>query len=91
MNKAEFINKLSQKIDFTKTDTETVIDAALELISQSVAKGEDIKFVGFGTFDRSTRQERNGRNPKTGKTLVIPKAKVPRFRPGKYFKSRVNA
>lgn len=90
MNKAEFIEKLAKKIDFTKSDTETVIDAAFELITKSVSKGEDIKFVGFGTFDRSERKARNGRNPKTGDKILIPKARVPRFRPGKDFKDKVN-
>ena len=89
MNKAQFIQKLSQKTDFTKTDIECLLDASLTLIEKSVAKGEEIKFVGFGTFDCLTRKSRAGRNPKTGKSLIIPETRVPRFRPGKDFKCLV--
>ena len=90
MNKAQFIEKLSQKTDFTKADTECLLDATLELIEKSVSKGEEIKFVGFGTFDRLTKKSRTGRNPKTGQSLIIPETKVPRFRPGKDFKTLVD-
>ena len=62
----------------------------IELIQKSVSRGEEVKFVGFGTFDRSERKSRNGRNPKTGTQIRIPASKVPRFRPGKDFKSLVN-
>lgn len=90
MNKAEFIKKLSKRADFTVADTECLLDAALELIEKSVSKGEEIKFVGFGTFDRITKKSRTGWNPKKGTTLVIPETKAPRFRPGKDFKDLVN-
>lgn len=90
MNKAQFITKLSQRTDFTKSDAECLLDAALQLIEKSVSKGEEIKFVGFGTFDRLKRKSRTGRNPRTGKSLVIPETKVPRFRPGKDFKDLVD-
>lgn len=89
MNKAQLIDKLSQKTDFTRTDAETLLDATLEIIQESVADGNDVKLVGFGVFDRSVRKERRGRNPKTGMSLTIPETTVPRFRPGKEFKSLI--
>ena len=89
LNKAQFVEKLAKRADFTKADTETLLDAAFDIIQNSVAKGEEIKIVGFGTFDRSTRKSRKGRNPKTGKTLMIPETRVPRFRPGKDFREQV--
>lgn len=91
MNKAQLIEKLSKKTNLPKTQAESVLDAALEIIQASVSNGEDVKLVGFGTFDRSQRKERNGRNPKTGKAIVIPATTVPRFRPGKDFKSLVDS
>ena len=90
MNKAEFIEKLAKKTQLTKVQTESVLNATIELIQEAVSQGEEIKLVGFGTFDRAQRKERNGRNPKTGKNLVIPASQVPRFRPGKEFKSLVD-
>ncbi|RME17016.1 MAG: HU family DNA-binding protein [Bdellovibrio sp.] len=89
MNKAQLIEKLSQRTKLTKTQTETILDATLEIIQESVVKGEDVKLVGFGIFDKAVRKQRNGRNPKTGETIVIPETIVPRFRPGKDFKNLV--
>ena len=90
MNKADLIEKVSKKTLLTKVQSEQVIDAALEVISKTVAKGDDVKLVGFGTFSRSVRKSRTGRNPKTGTTLVIPAAKVPKFKAGKDFRDLCN-
>jgi len=89
LNKAELIEKVAKKTKLTKTQTETVLDAAIEVIQKAVSSGEEVKIVGFGTFDRASRKQRNGRNPKTGTTIVIPASRVPRFRPGKEFKTLV--
>lgn len=86
MNKADLIEKVASKTKLTKVQSEDVIDAALEIISKTVAKGDEVKLVGFGTFSMTSRRSRTGRNPKTGTKLVIPAAKVPKFKPGKDFK-----
>lgn len=86
MNKAELVEKVAKKTATTKLQSEQVIDAALEVISRAVAKGDEVKLVGFGTFSRTVRKSRAGRNPKTGTKLVIPAAKVPKFKAGKDFK-----
>lgn len=90
MNKAQLIEKLSDKTNLTKVQSETVLDAALEIIQKTVAKGDDVKLVGFGTFSRMRRKSRLGRNPKTGAPVEIPGSLVPRFKPGKEFKAKVN-
>ncbi|MCB0415867.1 MAG: HU family DNA-binding protein [Bdellovibrionales bacterium] len=90
MNKAEFVEKVSKKANTTKQNTENILDAILDVIEISVASGNDVKIVGFGTFDRYLRKPRNARNPKTGKKVHIPQTQVPRFRPGKAFKERVS-
>jgi nucleoid DNA-binding protein len=89
LNKAELIERVSKKTKMTKTQSEIILDAAIEVIQKSVSAGEEVKIVGFGTFDRASRKQRNGRNPKTGTTIVIPASRVPRFRPGKEFKTLV--
>lgn len=86
MNKAELIEKVAKKTMLTKVQSEQVIDAALEVITKAVAKGDEVKLVGFGTFSKTTRKSRTARNPKTGTKLVIPTTKVPKFKPGKDFK-----
>lgn len=89
MNKAELVEKLSKKTKLPKTQSESILNATLEIIQKAVAKGDDVKLVGFGIFDQTIRKSRNGRNPKTGTSLIIPESKVPRFRPGKDFKESV--
>lgn len=89
MNKAELIEKVAVKTKLTKAQSENVLDAVIEVISKSVAKGDEVKLVGFGTFMTGTRRSRAGRNPKTGTKLIIPAARVPKFKPGKDFKDLV--
>lgn len=91
MNKAELIEKIAKKAKMTKSQTEVVLDAAIEVIQKQVSQGSEVKIVGFGTFDQAARKERNGRNPKTGSSIVIPASRVPRFRPGKEFKNLVDS
>lgn len=90
MNKAELVEKVAKKTLLTKAQSEQVLDAALDVISKAVAKGDEVKLVGFGTFSRSARKSRAGRNPKTGTKLVIPAAKVPKFKAGKDFRELCN-
>lgn len=89
MNKAQLVDRVAEKTRMTKAQSESLLDAALEVIQKAVSKGEDVKIVGFGTFSRSLRKARAGRNPKTGETVAIPGARVPRFKPGKDFREQV--
>lgn len=86
MNKAQLVEKLSEKTKLPKNQAESFLEAALEIIQKTVAKGDDVKLVGFGTFSHLDRKARTGRNPKTGQTVEIPSGRVPRFKPGKEFK-----
>jgi len=86
MNKAQLVEQISKSTTKTKADVEDVINSAIELIRKSVKKGEDVTLVGFGTFTRSKRKARAGRNPQNGAEIKIPAMVVPKFRPGKEFK-----
>jgi len=90
VNKAELVEKVAKKTALTKVQSEEVLDAAIEIITKAVARGEEVKIVGFGTFSRGVRKSRTGRNPKTGTKLIIPAAKVPKFKPGKDFRDLCN-
>jgi DNA-binding protein HU-beta len=89
VNKAELIDRVARKTLLTKHQSEQVLDAALDVITKAVSRGDDVKIVGFGTFCRTLRKARPGRNPKTGMTLTIPSQKVPKFKPGKDFRDSV--
>ncbi len=89
MNKSLLVDWIANETNLTKTDVETIVNATFNAIKRSVKKGDDVTLVGFGTFTKSKRKARTGRNPQTGKEIKIPATTVPRFRPGKEFKEAV--
>ncbi len=86
MNKAELIESIAKATKMTKVDAEMALSATLDSIKKTVKKGEDVTLIGFGTFTKSKRKARIGRNPQTGKEIKIPAMTVPKFRPGREFK-----
>lgn len=89
MNKAQLVESVAKTTQLTKTSVEETLNVALDLIKKSVKKGDDVTLVGFGTFTKSKRKARAGRNPQTGKEIKIPAMTVPRFRAGREFKDAV--
>ncbi|MBD2732261.1 HU family DNA-binding protein [Nostoc sp. FACHB-892] len=89
MNKGELVDAVAAKANITKKQADQVISAFLEVVTEAVANGEKITLVGFGSFERRDRSEREGRNPKTQETMTIPATRVPAFSPGKLFREKV--
>ena len=89
MNKGELVDAVAAKANITKKQADEVISAFLEVVTEAVANGEKITLVGFGSFERRERSEREGRNPKTNEPMTIPATRVPAFSPGKLFKEKV--
>lgn len=89
MNKGELIDQIAEKADVTKKDADLVLSAMLEVILETVAAGDKVTLVGFGTFEARARQAREGRNPSTGKPIKIPATRVPAFSAGKMFREKV--
>lgn len=90
MNKSELIEKISEGSDISKASASRALDAALQAITDSLADGDQVTLVGFGTFSVSERGAREGRNPRTGEVLQIQAAKIPKFKAGKALKDAVN-
>ena len=90
MNKTELIEHIANHADISKAAAGRALDATIESIKKSLKKGELVSLVGFGTFYVGKRAARNGRNPRTGATIKIKAAKVPKFRAGKGLKDAVN-
>lgn len=90
MNKAELIQALSDKTGLTKSDTEKTLNALVETIIDTVADGQEVALIGFGTFKPAHRAAREGRNPATGATIQIEASTQPKFAPGAVFKNKVN-
>jgi DNA-binding protein HU-beta len=90
MNKHELIEAVASESGTSKSAAGETINAVLDAISKEVASGNSVQLVGFGTFGRSERAARTGRNPATGETIKIAAAKTVKFTPGKTFKDAVN-
>lgn len=90
MNKSKLIELVAEKTDSTKVQSERILDATLEAIQEALQNGDEVKLVGFGTFSKTSRKSRKGRNPKTGASVKIPSSYVARFKPGKDLKEALN-
>ena len=90
MNKNELIAAAAESSGLTKKDTEAALKAFVEVITDSLKKGDKVQIVGFGTFEVSERAAREGRNPHTGETMQIEASKAPKFKAGKAVKDAVN-
>ncbi|MDR2081688.1 MAG: HU family DNA-binding protein [Campylobacteraceae bacterium] len=89
MSKVEFIQAVSEKAGLSKKDTQKAVDAALEVITSTLTKGESVSFIGFGTFSTATRAARKARVPGTTKVVDVPATKAVKFKVGKKLKESV--
>ena len=88
MNKRELVDAISDRLGSKKAAAEAV-DAILDTIQATVAKGEKVAITGFGSFEKADRPARTARNPATGKAIQVPATSVPKFKAGADFKSLV--
>jgi DNA-binding protein HU-beta len=89
MNKRDLIDEISGRMGDRRTATEAV-NAVLDAIQQTVARGDKVSISGFGVFEKQVRPARTARNPATGAAVKVPKTNVPKFRAGADFKAMVN-
>ena len=87
MNKSELVSRLTERLGGDRTIATAAVNGVLEEIEGSVARGERVSLIGFGTFDRRERAARTGRNPQTGAAIQLPASSAPVFRPGAGFRS----
>ncbi len=90
MNKSELIDVIAQRADISKASAGKALDATIEAVKQALKGDDTVTLVGFGSFYVGERAARSGRNPRTGKSIKIKAAKVPKFRAGKGLKDAVN-
>ncbi|MEA2065289.1 MAG: HU family DNA-binding protein [Patescibacteria group bacterium] len=89
MSKSELISVLSDKADVSKKDAETLLNAFIATVTDTLKKGGEVVLTSFGTFSIKKRAARMGRNPQTGESIKIKAAKVPKFKAGKNLKESV--
>ena len=91
MNKTELIAAITEKTGFTKKDAEKALNAVVDVITESLVKGDKVQIVGFGSFEVKDRPERVARNPQApDQEITIPASKAPVFKAGKSLKEAVN-
>ena len=90
LNRKVLANIIHQNIGFSKIISENIVNDIFYIIISGFKENEKVKITSFGTFQKRRKNERIGRNPKTGKTVNINERYVPHFKPGKNLKKRVN-
>lgn len=90
MNKTELIATVAEKAGIRKIDATAAVNATIEAITDTLAKGDKVQIPGFGTFEVRERNARVGHNPQTKEEIQIPASKVPAFKAGKSLKDAVN-
>ena len=90
MNRSQLVKTVSESTQSTRHVVEDVVDALFETIVTEVRSGRKVTVIGFGTFNRTDRGARVGRNPRTGAVVPIPASKGVRFATGSAFKSALN-
>jgi len=90
VTKAQFVDAIAAATNQAKSQIDQTLKAAFDQIEQCLKDGKTITFVGFGTFKRSKRKARTGRNPQTGETIQIPAKNGVKFQPSQNLKDAVN-
>jgi len=89
MTKADLVEAVAKAADLSKKAAAAAVEAVLDTIGATLAKGGKVQLTGFGTFEAVRRKKRTARNPQTGEAITIPATTVPKFRPGAQLKQRV--
>ena len=91
LTKAEMAERLFEDLGLNKREAKELVEAFFEEIRMSLESGQQVKLSGFGNFDLRDKNQRPGRNPKTGEEIPITARRVVTFRPGQKLKARVEA
>jgi integration host factor subunit alpha len=91
LTKADMAESLFNELGLNKREARELVEQFFEELRGALASGEQVKLSGFGNFDLRDKNQRPGRNPKTGKEIPITARRVVTFRPGQKLKARVEA
>lgn len=89
MTKAELVGSLADKAGVSKKDADAVLQAFVDVVTDTLSSGDDVTLTGFGTFSVTERQARTGVNPRTLEKIEIAATKTPKFKAGKKLKEAV--
>lgn len=89
LSKKDLVKSVAEMNDMSISDVGEILNATLETIVEAVSEGESVQLYQFGTFERTDRKERQGRNPQTGKAITIKASHGIKFKPASSFKAEV--
>jgi len=89
VTKRELVIEIADRKGYTQNEVSEIVQAVLDVISESLAKGKRLEIRNFGVFEVKRRDARRGRNPRTGAEVPIPEKRVATFKPGKALKELV--
>lgn len=90
MNKNDLVATVAASTGLSKSDAAKAVDGVFGAIADALKKGDEVRLVGFGTFNVAKRAATEGRNPRTGEKIKIPASVQPKFKAGKGLKDAVN-
>lgn len=91
LTKAVMADRLFEELGLNKREAKEIVDSFFEEVRLALEKGEQVKLSGFGNFGLRKKNQRPGRNPKTGEEIPISARRVVTFRPGQKLRARVEA
>jgi integration host factor subunit alpha len=91
LTKAQIVDLVHEELPFPKNKSTEVIESLIEIIKSTLANGEDVLISGFGKFCVKNKRERRGRNPATGRDLILSKRKVVTFKCSGKLREKINA
>lgn len=90
MTKSDMVEKIYEKIGFSKKESAELVEMVFDIIKSTLESGEKIKIAGFGNFVVKEKADRRGRNPQTGEEIVISARKILTFKPSQVLKASLN-
>ncbi len=91
MTKADMVEKIYEKVGFSKKESAELVEAVFDIIKSTLENGEKIKIAGFGNFVVKEKADRRGRNPQTGEEITITARRILTFKPSQVLKSTINS
>ena len=90
MTKADIVEKIYEKVGFSKKESAELVEMVFDIIKGTLEKGDKIKLAGFGNFVVKEKADRRGRNPQTGDEIIISARKILTFKPSQVLKASIN-
>ncbi len=90
MTKADIVERIYEKIGFSKKESAELVELVFDIIKKTLESGDKIKIAGFGNFVVKEKADRRGRNPQTGEEIVISARKILTFKPSQVLKASIN-